>query len=194
MVVHSSVNAPINEAMIKAMASQGITLRGVSRTQMNRDWCQAEVKSEWFMYTNSYHRLRSSIDVMVTDDGRPLIPFIYADTPYCSEYPACSAAMERARVFDPDADKHIQVRSITKHDLILIYSLHLTPFGSQAAYQYVNPWSGTTIQRYGYQNPFGTTVYRSSGYTPYYGGFSRGSYYPGFGASPLAGSYYRYRW
>jgi hypothetical protein len=71
---------------------------------------------------------------------------------------------------------------------------YVTPFGSQAAYSYVNPWSGTAVQRYGYQNPYGTTVYRSSGYSPYYGGFNRGYYYPGFGASPLAGSYYRYRW
>lgn len=71
---------------------------------------------------------------------------------------------------------------------------YVTPFASQAAYTYVNPWTGAGVQRFGYQNAFGTTVYRSSGYNPYYGGFSRGSYYPGFGVTPLAGSYYRYRW
>ena len=71
---------------------------------------------------------------------------------------------------------------------------YVTPFGAQAATSYYNPFTGSTVQQFGYQNPWGTTVYRSSGFSPVYGGFSRGYYTPGFGASPLAGSYYRYRW
>ena len=61
-------------------------------------------------------------------------------------------------------------------------------------YQTVNPWTGAQAQRYSYQNAWGTNVYRNSGFNPYYGGFNRGYAYPGFGASPLAGSWYNYRW
>jgi hypothetical protein len=71
---------------------------------------------------------------------------------------------------------------------------YVTPFGAQAATQYVNPWTGASVQRYAYQNPWGTTVYRSSGFNPYYGGYSRGYYTPGFGVPPYAGSFYHYRW
>jgi hypothetical protein len=71
---------------------------------------------------------------------------------------------------------------------------YVTPFGAQSGVQYVNPWTGAQVQQYSYQNPYGTQVYRSSGYSPVYGGFSRGYYQPGFGASPYAGSFYNYRW
>lgn len=71
---------------------------------------------------------------------------------------------------------------------------YVTPFASQAAYQYANPYTGVQVARYGYQNAWGTNVYRSTGFSPYYGGFNRGYYNPGFGASPFAGNYYRYRW
>jgi len=71
----------------------------------------------------------------------------------------------------------------------------ITPFGSQAATGYYNPWTGMAGERYMYQNPWGTTVYRSAGGNPYLGtGYNSGYTYPGFGASPYAGSYYRWRW
>jgi hypothetical protein len=69
----------------------------------------------------------------------------------------------------------------------------ITPFGAQQGVQYYHPWTGTQIQRYSYQNPWGGTVYRSSGYSPYYGAFNQGYTYPGFGASPFAGSWYNFR-
>ncbi|HEX4608953.1 MAG TPA: hypothetical protein VH092_12170 [Urbifossiella sp.] len=71
---------------------------------------------------------------------------------------------------------------------------YMTPFGAQSGATYVNPYTGYSVQRYAYQNPYGTTVYRTSGYSPSYGAFSSGYYYPGFGASPFAGSFYNYRW
>ena len=70
----------------------------------------------------------------------------------------------------------------------------VTPFSAQQGVQYFNPWTGAQAQRYSYQNAWGTNVYRNSGFNPYYGGFNRGYAYPGFGASPLAGSWYNYRW
>jgi hypothetical protein len=70
----------------------------------------------------------------------------------------------------------------------------VTPFSAQQGVQYVNPWTGTQVQRYSYQNAWGTNVYRNAGFSPYYGGYNRGYTYPGFGASPFAGSWYNYRW
>jgi hypothetical protein len=70
----------------------------------------------------------------------------------------------------------------------------VTPFSTQQGVQYFNPWTGAQGQRYLYQNAWGTNVYRNSGFNPYYGGYNRGYSYPGFGASPLAGSWYNYRW
>jgi len=70
-----------------------------------------------------------------------------------------------------------------------------TPFGNQMSYGYYNPYTGAAGQRYLYQNPYGTTMYRSYGGNPLYGtGYNNGYYYPGFGASPYAGNFYRYRW
>lgn len=71
----------------------------------------------------------------------------------------------------------------------------ITPFGSQATYGYYNPYTGSAGQRYMYQNPWGTTVYRSAGGNPFLGtGYNSGYYYPGYGYSPYAGSFYRWRW
>ncbi|MBX9578706.1 MAG: hypothetical protein K2X87_00210 [Gemmataceae bacterium] len=70
-----------------------------------------------------------------------------------------------------------------------------TPFAAQAYRSYYNPWTGATGGAGSYQNVWGTNLYRSQGYNPYFGrGYSAGSYYPGFGVSPLYGNYYRYRW
>jgi len=75
------------------------------------------------------------------------------------------------------------------------YSGVATPFAAQQNYGYYNPYTGSSGQRTLYQNAFGTSVYRSYGGNPYYGrGYNNGYYNPGFGASPYAGNYYRYRW
>ncbi len=57
----------------------------------------------------------------------------------------------------------------------------------------MNPYTGTQVQRYSYQDQWGTQVYRSSGYSPVYGGFNQGYYQPGFGTRPYGGSFYDYR-
>jgi len=36
--------------------------------------------------------------------------------PFCSQFDACAAAIERARSFDPDVDKHVQVDFTISHD------------------------------------------------------------------------------
>lgn len=70
----------------------------------------------------------------------------------------------------------------------------LTPFGTQATYGYYNPYTGWSGQRSFYQNPWGTSVYRSYGGNQFGNGYNSGYYYPGFGMSPYAGSFYRFRW
>lgn len=71
----------------------------------------------------------------------------------------------------------------------------ITPFSSQAASRYYNPWTGMGGQQYMYHNPWGTTVYRSSGVNPYFGhGYTTGYSFPGFGISPYYGTYYRWGW
>jgi hypothetical protein len=109
--VGDSGNATALNVTWAELATKGVNVQLVDRQESRDflDWCTAPVDTPWFMYTNSYHRLRRTIDVMATDSGKPLVPYIYADTPFCSEFPSCAAAMERARVFDPDADKHVQV-------------------------------------------------------------------------------------
>ncbi len=72
---------------------------------------------------------------------------------------------------------------------------YYTPFAAQAVTGYYNPWTGMSGQRMMYQNAWGTALNRGYGYNPYLGtGYLNGSYYPGFGVSPLYGGYYRYRW
>lgn len=72
---------------------------------------------------------------------------------------------------------------------------YTTPFATQGYTNYYNPYTGATGGRALYNNIWGTNLYRSQGYNPYFGrGYSNGYYNPGFGVSPLYGSYYRYRY
>ena len=108
VVVHSANSIPIDDGMVAAMASRGITLRGTPRTQLYQDWCQAEVQSEWFMYTNTYYSVRRHSDVLVTHDGRSVLPFVEAGTMHCDDFAACRAAVDRARLLYPQASQHAQ--------------------------------------------------------------------------------------
>ncbi len=110
---------------------------------------------------------------------------------------AAALALGSTAAFHQTADAQYVYRYNTVNPLtggVVQQGGYATPFGAQSGVSYFNPWNGTTVQRYAYQNPWGTTVYRSSGFSPYYGSFSRGYSYPGFGASPYAGSFYHYRW
>jgi len=91
-------------------AMRGIAIRTVERAGPDfKDWCEAPVDSEWFMYINTYHKVRRNVDLLLTDDGKPLVSYIYGELPFCADYPACAHAMKRTQdLFDPDADKMVQ--------------------------------------------------------------------------------------
>jgi hypothetical protein len=99
--------------------------------------------------------------------------------------------------FPPKADAQYVYRYNTVNPYtggMLQQGAYATPFGTQLGSSYYNPWTGYSVQRYAYQNPWGTTVYRTNGFSPMYGGYSSGYYYPGYGMSPYAGNWYNYRW
>jgi len=54
------------------------------------DLCAAEVTTEWFMITNSYHQVSRHVDLMFTP-GKfvPVVPFTPATYPFCLKYPYC---------------------------------------------------------------------------------------------------------
>jgi len=54
------------------------------------DLCSAEVKTDWFMITNSYHQVAKHVDLMFTPGKfNPVIPFTPATFPFCLKYPYC---------------------------------------------------------------------------------------------------------
>lgn len=61
-----------------------------SREESEPDWmdlCTAPIDTPWFMMTNSYHRVRPNVTLMVAD-GKPLIPFVPATEEYCLKFPS----------------------------------------------------------------------------------------------------------
>ena len=48
------------------------------------DLCEAEVKADWFMITNSYHSVAQHVDLMFTPGQfAPVIPFTPATYAFC---------------------------------------------------------------------------------------------------------------
>jgi hypothetical protein len=71
------------------------------------DLCAAEVETEWFMITNSYHLVSRHVDLMFTP-GKfvPVVPFTPATYPFCLKYPYCKEIINLAQRWNP---KHKQV-------------------------------------------------------------------------------------
>ncbi len=113
VVVMRPKGAPrITHRQMARVAGHGIAIRAVEReTNDYMDWCEAPVESEYFMYTNTYWHVRKHVDLLLTEDDKPLLTYIYSDLPFCTNFPACVNAIESARLFDPDSDKHFQVRT-----------------------------------------------------------------------------------
>jgi len=95
--------------MLARKTSANIVTRAVERTGPDyMDICNAPVESEWFMTTNTYHNVKRTVDLLMTDTGTPLVPFIYSELPYCQDYPACAASVRKTRhIFNPDFDKYV---------------------------------------------------------------------------------------
>lgn len=71
------------------------------------DLCSAEVKTEHFMITNSYHQVSRHVDLMFTP-GKfvPVVPFTPATYPFCLKYPYCKEIIMLSQRWAP---KHKQV-------------------------------------------------------------------------------------
>ena len=68
-----------------------------------------------------------------------------------------------------------------------------TPYASQTTYNYFNPFTGSSGQRYLYQNISGGAMYQSYGGNPFLGTvYARNYYYPGYMVRPYG--YYGYRY
>jgi hypothetical protein len=63
------------------------------------DLCEAEVKTEWFMITNSYHQVARHVDLMFTPGKfQPVIPFTPATLAFCFKFPYCKETINLAQV------------------------------------------------------------------------------------------------
>lgn len=70
------------------------------------DMCEAEVKTEWFMLTNSYHQVSNHVDLMFTPGKfQPVIPFTPATFPFCFKFPYCRETVTLAQRLNPGHDK-----------------------------------------------------------------------------------------
>ena len=65
------------------------------------DLCEADVKTDWFMITNSYHHVARHVDLMFTPGSfKPVIPFTPATYAFCLKYPYCKETVNLAQVRD----------------------------------------------------------------------------------------------
>ena len=83
-----------------------ITVHFYHRKESEHDYsdlCSAPVSSNWFMMTNSYHRLARKVTIMMERGRgmtRPVIPFVYADNDNCYKFHSCSDAMKSSRLIN----------------------------------------------------------------------------------------------
>jgi len=70
------------------------------------DLCTANVETEWFMITNSYHLVSRHVDLMFTP-GKfvPVVPFTPATYPFCLKYPYCKEIIMLAQRWNPSHNK-----------------------------------------------------------------------------------------
>ena len=84
-----------------------VPVRGQHRSAPDfMDLCEADVKTEWFMITNSYHQVSRHVDLMFTPGKfQPVIPFTPATYPFCFKFPYCKETINLAQRFNPGHDK-----------------------------------------------------------------------------------------
>ena len=80
------------------------------------DLCEAEVKTDWFMITNSYHHVARHVDLMFTPGTfKPVIPFTPATYAFCFKYPYCKETVNLAQRIHSGQDKVIQDMDMLYH-------------------------------------------------------------------------------
>lgn len=94
-----------------------VPIRGQHRSGPDfMDLCEAEVETEWFMMTNSYHHVANHVDLMFTPGtGKPVVAFTPATYPFCFKFPYCKETVNLAGRFNPGHDKVVQDMDMLFH-------------------------------------------------------------------------------
>ncbi|KAL7535270.1 hypothetical protein ACHAXR_010651 [Thalassiosira sp. AJA248-18] len=72
------------------------------------DLCEADIQTDWFMITNSYHSVSRHVDTMFTPGSfKPVVPFTPATYAFCFKYPYCKETVNLAQRINPGHDKVI---------------------------------------------------------------------------------------
>eukprot|EP00545_Synedropsis_sp_CCMP1620_P000295 CAMPEP_0119003900 /NCGR_PEP_ID=MMETSP1176-20130426/829_1 /TAXON_ID=265551 /ORGANISM="Synedropsis recta cf, Strain CCMP1620" /LENGTH=919 /DNA_ID=CAMNT_0006955545 /DNA_START=86 /DNA_END=2845 /DNA_ORIENTATION=- len=80
------------------------------------DICEAEINTEWFMLTNSYHKVASHVDLMfVPGTFKPVVPFTPATYAFCFKFPYCKESVNLAQRFSPGHEKVVLDFDILYH-------------------------------------------------------------------------------
>jgi hypothetical protein len=80
------------------------------------DLCEAEIDTEWFMITNSYHKVASHVDLMfVPGTFKPVAPFTPATYAFCFKFPYCKESVNLAQRFNPGHEKVVLDFDILYH-------------------------------------------------------------------------------
>ena len=80
------------------------------------DLCEADVNTEWFMMTNSYHKVASHVDLMfVPGTFKPVVPFTPATYAFCFKFPYCKETVNLAQRFSPGHEKVVLDFDILYH-------------------------------------------------------------------------------
>eukprot|EP00979_Chaetoceros_neogracilis_P011871 scaffold3017_cov162-Chaetoceros_neogracile.AAC.2 len=61
------------------------------------DLCSANVQSDWFMITNSYHVVSDNVDLLFNKQGKFVIPAIPATDENCYTVSACKDSLDTAK-------------------------------------------------------------------------------------------------
>eukprot|EP00592_Proboscia_alata_P017761 CAMPEP_0194392952 /NCGR_PEP_ID=MMETSP0174-20130528/123023_1 /TAXON_ID=216777 /ORGANISM="Proboscia alata, Strain PI-D3" /LENGTH=896 /DNA_ID=CAMNT_0039188573 /DNA_START=356 /DNA_END=3047 /DNA_ORIENTATION=+ len=91
----------------KRQKSLGVNVKVQYRTHHDfMDLCDAHIRTEWFMMTNSYHKVDTTINLMFEHaTHKPLVPFTPAFSPYCDEHNYCRITLKQAQAFHLPIDK-----------------------------------------------------------------------------------------
>lgn len=110
IVVMRPLGTPqLQHSQVDRLGSFGITIVTIERqTHDYFDWCKAPVTADYFMYVNTYFKVRKPVDIVLTLDDKAVIPYILGDSQYCQQFSACLDSVESAKIFNAGADKNIQ--------------------------------------------------------------------------------------
>lgn len=80
------------------------------------DICAAEIDTEWFMITNSYHHVANHVDLMfVPGSKKPVVPFTPATYPFCLKFPYCKETVNLAKRYEPGHKQVVQDMDMLFH-------------------------------------------------------------------------------